>query len=148
MENQKSSKKGLIIGVVVLAVLVVAALLIYKVLGPKISKGEKEIAIEVVNSNGDVFTYGIDTDAEYLRQAMDEAAVLGFTYSGSESEYGLYLETINGETADYTKDGAYWSIYVNDEYGMYGVDSQPVTDGDRYSFRYEVYDATAAEPAA
>ena len=34
---------------------------------------------------------------------------------------------------------AYWAIYVNDEYGMYSLDTQPVTDGDSYALVYETY---------
>jgi hypothetical protein len=80
-------------------------------------------------------TYEVKTDAEFLRQAMDEAE--GLTYGGTESEeYGMMIATINGLTADYATDGAYWSIYVDGEYGMYGVDSQPVEDGHTYQFVY------------
>ena len=64
-----------------------------------------------------------------------------FSYEGSDGDYGLYIDTINGLTADYATDGAYWSIYVNGEYGSYGADSQPVTDGDTYQFVYETYSA-------
>ena len=84
----------------------------------------------------------MNTDQEFLRGALDELAQSAdFSVEGTESEYGLYIMAINGETADYDADGAYWSIYVNNEYGMYGVDTQPVTDGDVYSFVYEVYQA-------
>ena len=60
-----------------------------------------------------------------------------FSYSGTTGSYGLMIETINGERAVYDKDGAYWSLYVNDEYGEYGADSQSVTDGDKYTWKYE-----------
>ena len=46
-----------------------------------------------------------------------------------------------GATADYDAYGAYWSIYVNDEYGQYGADQQPVADGDTFKLCYEVYQA-------
>ncbi|MBR4445115.1 MAG: DUF4430 domain-containing protein, partial [Solobacterium sp.] len=59
------------------------------------------------------------------------------TYEASTSEYGLFINAVNGLTADYDKDGAYWAIYVNGEYGSYGADQQPVTDKDTYSFVYE-----------
>ena len=39
--------------------------------------------------------------------------------------------------SDYAEDGAYWAIYVNGAYGEYGADSQPVADGDAFSFIYE-----------
>ena len=70
---------------------------------------------------------------------MDELVkTTDFTYEASKSEYGLYIEAINGLKADYTADGAYWAIYVNGEYGQYGADQQPVNSGDKYSLVYEV----------
>ena len=70
--------------------------------------------------------------------------VVGALDAGSESDYGLYIETVNGLTADYDANGAYWSIYVNGEYGQYGADAQPVADGDAFSLVYEIYDTEDA----
>lgn len=100
--------------------------------------GDKEVTVEVTDDQGETKTYTAETDAEYLSELMDELAEDDdFTYTSSDSEYGMYIESINGVTADYDKDGAYWSILVNGEYGQYGADSQPVADGDTYSFVYE-----------
>ena len=99
------------------------------------AEGSKNIVIEVKDSEGKVTTYEVITDAEFLRQAMDEAE--GLTYEGTDSEYGMMVEVVNGEQAIYAEDNAYWAFYVNGEYGNYGVDSQPVTDGDTYSIVYE-----------
>ena len=44
------------------------------------------------------------------------------------------------EVSDYAVDGAYWSIYVNGEYGNYSADQQPVADGDVYGLVYTVYE--------
>ena len=79
----------------------------------------------------------IPINAEYLRQAMEEAD--GLTFSGTESEFGLTVITVNGETADYNTDGAYWAFYVNGEYCNYGIDTQPVAEGDAFSITYTVY---------
>ena len=65
---------------------------------------------------------------------MDEAK--GLKYSGTESEYGLMVEVVNDETAIYTQNGAYWSFYVNGEYCNYGIESQPVEDGDAFQIIY------------
>lgn len=96
----------------------------------------KSITIKVKNAAGDEAVYDVVTNAEFLRGAMDDAADLGFTYAGTDSDYGIMIETINGEDAIYSVDGSYWSIYVNGEYGMYGADSQPVADGDVFEFIY------------
>ena len=37
----------------------------------------------------------------------------GLEFSGTESEYGMMVETVNGITPDYSVDGAYWSFKVN-----------------------------------
>ncbi|MBR6381239.1 MAG: DUF4430 domain-containing protein, partial [Lachnospiraceae bacterium] len=42
-----------------------------------------------------------------------------------------------GEQAIYAVDNAYWAFYVNDEYCQYGIDSQPVADGDAFKIVYE-----------
>ena len=71
---------------------------------------------------------------------MDELMkTTDFTYEGSISEYGLYINSINKLEAKYDDNGAYWAIYVNGEYGQYGADAQPVNDGDVFRFAYEIY---------
>ena len=57
--------------------------------------------------------------------------------AGEDSEYGLFVKTVNGLTVDYDADGAYWAFYVNDEYAQTGVDSTAVTEGESYSFKVE-----------
>lgn len=135
-------KKSTKITIAVLAAVVVIAAFVgvYFAFGPKATQGAKAITVEVVDNNGQTTTYETRTDAEYLRQALEELDdATDFAIAGEESDYGLYITTVNGITADYNADGAYWSVYVNGEYGMYGVDTQPVTDGDAYSIVYEVY---------
>ena len=46
------------------------------------------------------------------------------------------VDTVNGVRADYTLDGAYWSFLVNGEYSSYGIDTQPIEDGDTFSIVY------------
>lgn len=136
-KNQK-----IIISVVVVVALIAVLLGVYTFFKPKATTGSKEYTVNVVDAEGITVTYDGTTDAQYLSELMDELVEEGdFSYVGEAGEYGLYITTINGITADYATDGAYWSIYVNGEYGQYGADSQPVTDGDEYSFVYEVYAA-------
>lgn len=137
-ETQKSNKK-ILLGVGIVAALAILLGVLYFVFVPKAAEGTKAITIEVIDNEQKSTVYELNTDAQYLREAMDEAADKGFTYSGSESEYGIMLESINGVTADYNADGAYWSIFVNGEYGNYGADTQVVTDRDAFQFVYTVY---------
>ena len=88
---------------------------------------------------------GKETAFAYTSAAasVGEALVAEGLIEGHETEYGLYIDTVNGITADWEKDNAYWCIYVNDEMGNYGVSSQPVNDGDTFRFEYTSLDANA-----
>ncbi len=133
METKKTNRK-IIIGAAILVVLIAAFLIIFNVLRDKPAKGSKSVTLEVLNQENQTSEYSVQTDAEFLRQAMEEAE--GFTFDGEEGQYGFTLFTINGETHDWNVDGSYWAVYVNGEYGQYGIDSQPVKDGDVFRFEY------------
>lgn len=132
-EKKKFNKKALL-GVGILVVLIATLAVIYSTFSAKPVEGSKAITIEVVNKAQESTVYELTTDAEFLRQAMEETE--GLTFSGSESEYGMMVDTVNGERADYTLDGAYWGFMVNDEYCNYGIDTQPVMDGDAFAIVY------------
>jgi len=134
-ESSKRNKKALA-GVGALAVLAVILAVVFFVFREKPVEGSKSITIDVVNKAQDTVSYEVRTDAEYLRQAMEETP--GLTFSGTEGEYGMMVETVNGETADYSVDGSYWAFYVNGDYCNYGIDSQPVEDGDAFRIEYTV----------
>lgn len=129
-----SSKTKKIIGVSAVVALVAILAIVFFVFREAPVEGSKAITIEVVNKSEETKEYQLKTDAEYLRQAMEEAE--GLEFSGSESEYGMMVTVVNGETADYNTNGAYWSFYVNDEYCNYGIDQQPVEDGDTFKIVY------------
>ncbi|MDE6064771.1 MAG: DUF4430 domain-containing protein [Lachnospiraceae bacterium] len=133
-EKKQSNKKVLIGAAALIAVVAVLAVMFF-VFREKPVQGRKSITIEVIDNTQSSTVYEVHTDAEYLRQAMEEAK--GLEFSGTESEYGLMVETVNGVTPDYSVDGAYWGFYVNGAYCNYGVDSQPVEDGDAFLIKYE-----------
>lgn len=101
--------------------------------GSILGEGSKEFALTVVNTAGEEVALEIHTDKENVGEALLELGVI----AGEESEYGLYVKTVNGETLDYDTDGKYWAFYINDEYAMTGVDATEVTDGDSYAFKAE-----------
>ncbi len=130
---KKTNKKSLI-AAAIFAVVVIVLAICYFTFKPAASAGAKALTISVTDDQGATTEYAVQTDAEYLRQAMEETE--GLEFSGTESDYGLMVETVNGVTADYNVDGAYWAFYVNDEYCQYGVDEQPVNDGEAYAIVY------------
>ena len=108
--------------------------LVYVKFSAKPVEGSKNITITVIDSTQKETVYELKTDAEFLSQAMKEAE--GLEFGADEGPYGLSVHTVNGERADYNLDGAYWGFNVNGTYCNYGVDSQPVMDGDAFEIVY------------
>ncbi len=132
--EQKKNKKKLIVLAAALAVCLLGAGIIYMLNRPGTSAGAKIFQVAVIDNEGVTTIYEGHTDQEYLRGLLEELE--GFSMSGTESEYGLMVEVVNGVSAVYDVDNAYWSFYVNDEYCNYGVDTQPVNDGDHFKIVY------------
>lgn len=132
-------KQTKIILTIALVVILIAGMVgAYFAFRPKTEAGAKTITLEVVDDTGKTTSYQVHTDAEYLIDVMTDAKKQGLTFDGENSEYGLSIYTVNGLTADFNKDGAYWAFYVNGEYCNYGVEQQPANDGDEFSIQYTV----------
>ncbi len=131
--NNAKHKKNILLVCLLLAAAAVLALVFHFASAKNVQKGSKECSLTVTDDSGTSKTYECSTNAEYLRQLMDELSAeqtQEFSYEGSEGQYGLFINTVNGLTADYDKDHAYWAIYVDGEYAQNGADTQPVNDGD------------------
>ena len=90
-------------------------------------------AIVTVEVNEHIVTFTIHTDKTILGEALFENELI----TGEESEYGLYIKTVNGILADFNVNKRYWALYINGEYAMSGVDTTKITAGDSYSFKVE-----------
>ena len=75
-------------------------------------------------------TYTIHTDKTTVGAALLEVGLI----AGSDSEYGLMVETVDGLKLEYNADKAYWAFYVDGEYAMTGVDSTNIEAGKVYGF--------------
>lgn len=136
--TKKQGSKKILIGAIALVLLIAIFGITYFVFVPKPTEGSKAITVTVVDDTKTETSYPVTTDAEFLGEALDEIEDL--TIEGTEGDYGLYIDSVNGLRAESGDEGGtYWAIYVNGEYGQYSVDSQPVTDGDTYSLVYEAY---------
>lgn len=131
MKSGSKYLKGLILFLVLIAVLIG----VYIWQRPQTTENEKDIGITVIDDTGKEVQYFDSTNAEYLRTVLDELEEQGFSYSGDESTFGYYIDTVNGVKADNIT--AYWAFYVNGDYCSYGVDNQPVNDGDMFEIIYE-----------
>lgn len=95
--------------------------------------GSVKITVIVVDADGNETNFVVSTDKETVGDALLEQNLI----EGEEGDYGLYVKTVNGITADYDTDKTYWAFYVNGEYASTGVDSTPVNEGDTYEFKVE-----------
>ena len=131
--NKKT--RNIIIAVAVLLVLVVGALLIWGQNKPVAQEGSKTIVLEVVHKDGSTKDFTIHTDAEALRAALEQEEGL---IAGSDSEYGLMVETVDGEKADWSVDQSWWCLTKDGVMLDTGVDSTMIADGDHYEFTYTI----------
>ena len=98
-----------------------------------LGEGATAFTFTVVDGDGNETDYEIHTDAQTVGDALTELGLI----EGEDSEYGLYVKTVNGITADYDTDGHYWAFYVDGEYAQTGVDATQVTAGASYAFKVE-----------
>ena len=133
MDTKKSNLKTIIISCVVLAVLIGGFLIAYKMFSEKPVEGEKTITVDVVLSDGTTRSYEITTTAEFLRGALEEKNLV----SGTESEFGLYVLTVDGITADESKE-EWWSFTKSGVALTTGIDTTVITDKDHYEITLTV----------
>ena len=89
--------------------------------------------LKVVDLDGNETTKVIETKKWTVGAALLDKGII----SGEDGQYGLYIKSVNGITADYDKDQTYWAFYIGDEYAMTGVDKTEITDGATYTLKVE-----------
>ena len=91
----KKSKKTLwiVLALVLLIAAMVAAWFLFR---PSANAGKKTITVEVTHMDGTTNTFEVKTDEEYLGPALENEKLI----SGTDSEYGLFIDTVDGEYAD------------------------------------------------
>ena len=129
----KQNKKSVIILSCVLAVLVAAFALIYIMNRPETVIGDKTITVEVILADGTSKEHTINTNAEFLRGALDEKKLV----AGDESEYGLFVKTVDGVTAN-DANQEWWCFTKNGEQLFTGIDTTPISDGEHYEITLKV----------
>lgn len=127
MEAKKSKKKIIIASaaaaLVFIGVIVAAYILWY----PKPVQGEKHITVEIVFADNQTKSIPIDTSAQFLRGALDEQKLI----AGDEGEYGLFVKTVDGITADAGKE-QWWCFTKGGGSLATSVDQTPIADGDAF----------------
>lgn len=98
-----------------------------------VGEGEVQFVFEIVDGEGNVTKMAVNTDKKTVGEALVDNALV----EGEDSEYGLYVKTVNGITADYDVDQTYWAFYIDGEYAATGVDQTDIEAGSTYSFKVE-----------
>ena len=132
----KKNVLRIVIGFVLLGLIATAVYVVYDRTRPEPQVGSKTITVQMVYDEVDT-TITINTDAEYLRGAVEEKQLI----AGDESEYGLFVKTVNGRTADDSKQ-EWWCFTRGGATLMSGVDTTTIADGEKYEITLTVgYDS-------
>ena len=118
-------KTGILAGF--LLILCIAAGILFHVNKPETTIGEKKIDIIVIHADKTENNYTYQTDAEYLAEVLLETGLA----EGDMGEYGLFITTVDGETADNSKQ-QWWCITKGGERVNNGADTLPIADGDQF----------------
>ena len=96
-----------------------------------LGEGAKTVTVEL-EVEDHLITFTVLTDETVLGDALVSIGLI----SGEEGPYGLYVKVVNGMTADFDRDGHYWSLLIDGDYAMTGVDSTEITEGTVYRIGY------------
>ncbi len=103
--------------------------------GTPVGEGDTKFTFEVKHEDGTVTYYAVSTDATTVGEALLELELI----AGDDSEYGLYVKTVDGVTVDPDAESKYWAFYVDGEMAATGVDLTDITEGAMYSFAVESF---------
>lgn len=124
--------KKLIIAAIALVAVAAIFLGVFFATRPATSQGAKTFTVTVVHADGTSKDFTYNTDEEYLGTVLLAEGLI----AGTEGSYGLMIDTVDGERAVWEENGAYWALYVGEEYAMTGADTTPVNDGDTFKLVY------------
>lgn len=120
-------KKKTLIGCGALVAACLLAALLYLQTRPETAAGNKTIDVVVVHGDGSEAAFQYQTDAEYLGDVLTENGLV----EGTESTYGLFITTVDGETADDSLQ-QWWCVTREGEMLSTGADQTPIADGEQY----------------
>lgn len=97
----------------------------------EIGEGTLAVKIEVTADNRTI-TLTVKTDEANLEKILTENNLV----EGDESEFGLFIKSVNGIRADYDLDHAYWAIQKDGAPTPTGANQITVADGETYALVY------------
>lgn len=133
-----SNKTKKILAVILLLAVAAAAVFAYYQWGPPAQKRAEEakrqqaaatITLVVVHGDESKKEFTIATNETSLRKALEQEKLI----EGTESDWGLYILTVDGETADEGQQ-QWWCLTKDGEMTPTGVDDTVIADGEHYEF--------------
>ena len=101
--------------------------------GETIGEGNTEFPLTITDVEGEKIAITVKTDKATVGEALVDLGLI----AGEDSEYGLYIKTVNGVLLDYDQDGKYWAFYVDGAYANAGVDQTEIEAGVTYELKAE-----------
>ena len=96
-----------------------------------VGEGENNFPLLVIGDSERAFD--VRTDENMVGKALLGLGLI----SGENGPYGLFINTVDGETVDFNKDNKYWAFYINGEYAVTGVDKTKIQNGTTYMLKVE-----------
>lgn len=131
MANDQNSvrrmRQNTMIIIVVLALVAGSLFILWQKNSAAAQAGGKTITVEVVHGEGAKKDFTVKTDEAYLGAALKDEKLV----SGTEGQNGLFITTVDGETADEAQQ-QWWCITKGGAQVDTGVDTTPIADGETY----------------
>ena len=126
-------KNRVVLAVICLLAAATALFLVWKAVFPKPAEGQKQLTVIVIHRDGSNRSFSLDTQEGYLGRALVEAGIV----ADDQGDYGLYIQTADGETADSAKQ-EWWCVTKGGEKVSTGADSTPIAQGEQYELTLTV----------
>lgn len=123
----KTQQKKIILALAALLIAVIAMLGVWRLTRETASSGAKAVTVEVIHRDASHKTFEYRTDREYLGELLKDEALA----DGEDGAYGMFITTVDGETADDTAQ-EWWCITKAGEMLNTSADQTPLADGDKY----------------
>ncbi len=126
-KRQSGGKRAVIAALCILCALVFAFGGLWLALKPQTQVGSKAVTISVDDGQSDPKEFVYRTDEETLGALLVNTGLA----QGESSTYGLFIQTVNGVTAD-TALQQWWCVTRSGEMLTTGADATPIADGEHY----------------
>ena len=133
MKTKPNNSKKILLSLAALLAVVAVLFCVYRFTRQDTQAGAKTITVEVVHKDLSVKDFTYHTDREYLGEVLTDEALV----DGEMGAYGMYITTVDGETAD-ESNKEWWCITKNHEMLNTSADQTPIADGESYELTLTV----------